>query len=310
MHFRSADRERPISVTSELATAVRAVSTAALRRWVERISVPRHFVENAEANRSLARWLAAELAGWGYQVTEQGPYRNLVVTPPTQNLGGKSVVLVGAHYDSVPLTPGADDNGSAVAALLGCAQRCAHYGSDLPVIFVLFNREEDGLLGSIDWVANHLPGAGYEVACAHVLEMVGFACSAPGSQRVPPGLPIKLPDRGDFIGLLGNRASGAAMKKALQAARTHVPTRATYGVEVLLGLEKWFPVLQRSDHAPFWQAGIPALMWTDTSEFRNPHYHQATDRPETLDYGFLTDVTRVLTATVIEQANMLRGAGV
>ena len=61
-------------------------------------------------------------------------------------------------------------------------------------------------------------------------------------------------------------------------------------------------MLARSDHVPFWEREIPAVMWTDTAEFRNPHYHQATDTPETLDYGFLRAVTQILTATVIRQA--------
>jgi hypothetical protein len=73
------------------------------------------------------------------------------------------------------------------------------------------------------------------------------------------------------------------------------------GLEVMDGVEQGLPVLLRSDHAPFWEARIPALMWTDTSEFRNPHYHQPTDTPETLDYEFLARVTRALVGCVAEK---------
>ena len=77
------------------------------------------------------------------------------------------------------------------------------------------------------------------------------------------------------------------------------------GLNVKLGLEKYFPVLARSDHAPFWTQKIPAVMWTDTSEFRNRNYHRHTDTPETLNYRFLQQVTQLLTACVIQQAEEL-----
>lgn len=208
-------------------------------------------------------------------------------------------------YDSVPMTPGADDNGSAVAAMLGCAEACALWRPNPAVAFVAFNREEDGLLGSRDFVRSYLPKAGLRVCCAHVLEMVGFARDEPGSQRLPPGLPIRVPDKGDFLGLLANRHSSAPMNFALRQAATYLPEFPVLGLDVKLGLERFFPVLGRSDHAPFWEMKIPAVMWTDTSEFRNDNYHRATDTPDTLNYGFLAQVTRLLIATVIAQAEDL-----
>ena len=288
--------------SAHLQELLETMTPVALRAWVERISIPRHFVVNAEENAATAEWIAKDLASWGYEVQFQGRYRNVIATPPVM---GDRVIVVGAHYDSVPETPGADDNGSAVAAMLGCAQLCAEFLPELPVVFVAFNCEEDGLLGSGEWVSDYLPGAGYQVECAHVLEMVGFASSASGSQKIPPGLPISLPDRGDFLGLLTNRHGAASMKSALQVIRIERTQLPAYGVEVLLGLEKHFPVLHRSDHAPFWKANIPSIMWTDTSEFRNPHYHAATDTPDTLNYPFLTQVTQALTAVVLTQAEKL-----
>jgi hypothetical protein len=131
--------------------------------------------------------------------------------------------------------------------------------------------------------------------------MVGFASSAPGSQRVPNGLPIKIHDTGDFLGLLANGPSEKAMDFVLRHAGAYVPDLPVTGLKVKLGLEKLFPVLARSDHAPFWEGKIPSVMWTDTSEFRNPHYHLDTDTPDTLNYPFLRQVTQLLTASVIEQ---------
>jgi Zn-dependent M28 family amino/carboxypeptidase len=302
MLIRNASRLRPGVTDARLASHLDTIDPSALRGWVKWISVPRHRLVNPQENREAAEWIFSELERMGYEVTYQGPHRNVVAVPKGAH---REMVLVGAHYDSIPCTPGADDNGSAVAALLGCARACAAWDMDLPVMFVAFNGEEDGLLGSTDFVTSGLGTAGPKIRCAHILEMVGYASHAEGSQKLPPGLPVKLPSTGDFLGLLTNRHGKASMTHSLQTARDYLPDFPVHGVEVLLGMEKLFPVLLRSDHAPFWAAGMPSIMWTDTSEFRNPNYHQASDTPESLDYDFLTQVTRTLTATVISQAAML-----
>jgi Zn-dependent M28 family amino/carboxypeptidase len=170
---------------------------------------------------------------------------------------------------------------------------------------VAFNCEEDGLAGSRDFVASYLPKAHFKLQSAHILEMVGYASSAPGSQRIPAGLPVKISDRGDFLGLLANRFSSDIMDSVLRHAATYTPQLPVTGLKMRLGLEKHFPVLARSDHAPFWAKKIPALMWTDTSEFRNSNYHLRTDTPDTLDYAFLRSVAQLLTSSVVEQAQDL-----
>src|SRR6185503_10867513 len=267
--------------------------------WAERISVPRHFGAEPEQNRATAKWIHDLFDSMGFRVERQGKFSNVVALPETSF---EKVILVGAHYDSVPMCPGADDNGSAVAAMLGCAAACSLWRPRLPVVFVAFNREEDGLRGSRDFVDSYLPKAAFSVSCAHILEMVGYASSEPGSQRVPTGLPIKISDKGDFLGLLANARSGKVMDFVLRRAGTYVPELPVTGLNVKLGLEKYFPVLSRSDHAPFWAEKIPAVMWTDTSEFRNHNYHRHTDTPDTLNYQFLRQVTQLLTACVIQQA--------
>ena len=277
---------------------IETISEAQLREWVEQISKPRHYAVEPEQNRLTATWLAEIFSSMGLHVAQQGSYANIIAMP---KMTFNKAVLVGAHYDSVPMCPGADDNGSAVAAMLGCAAACSLWLPALPVVFVAFNREEDGLLGSRDFVESYLPGAPFQIQCAHILEMVGFASSIAGSQRVPPGLPIKVSDKGDFLGLLANRGSNAAMDFVLRRTGSYVPELPVMGLDVKLGLEKYFPVLGRSDHAPFWTKKIPALMWTDTSEFRNYNYHRHTDTPDTLDYHFLKQVTQLLTACVIHQ---------
>jgi len=285
----------------KIASLLGTIREEQLRQWVERISVPRHFVAEAEQNRVTAKWLDGLFRDWGYNTERQGPHANIVALPDPRP---SRAILVGAHYDTVPESPGADDNGSAVAAMLGCAAACALRRPTLPVMFVAFNREEEHLTGSTDFVSSWLKQSGVRVHCAHVLEMVGFASNEPGSQKTPTGLPIQIPDRANFLGLLANGDSSAAMDFAMTQTRAYLPDFPVIGLKVALGLEKFFPVLARSDHVPFWKAGLSSLMWTDTSEFRNPNYHTHRDLPETLNYSFLACVTRSLTATVIAQASV------
>ena len=132
--------------------------------------------------------------------------------------------------------------------------------------------------------------------------MVGFCARGPGSQRMPPGLPgVAAPDVGDFLALLANRRSNSVAENLLGLAATYVPRPPVLALKIYLGIEKYFGHLLRSDHASFWEAGIPAVMWTDTSEFRNPHYHLASDTPDTLDYDFLAQVTRLALARAVSR---------
>jgi hypothetical protein len=274
-----------------------SVSESELQQWVRRLAVPRHFVFEPEENEGVGLWIGAQLQSWGYRVQMQGHWRNVVALPPRKS---GPLALVGAHYDSVGGCPGADDNASAVAAMLGCAKACSRVKPLPPLAFVAFNREEDNLLGSRDFVEWLASQRNVEIGEAHILEMVGFASDERGTQRIPPGLPVKVPDTGNFLGLLANRASHAALDRLLSNASTYLPDFPVIGLRVTLGLEKYFPVLLRSDHAPFWAVKKPAIMWTDTSEFRNPFYHQPGDKPETLNYAFLRKVTQLLVAALLQ----------
>jgi peptidase M28-like protein len=284
---------------SGISSLLESISEQELRGWVERVAVPRHFICEPDENEGVALWLAAQLQSWGYQVQFQGEWRNIIALPQTVS---EPLVLVGAHYDSVGGCPGADDNASAVAAMLACAKACSNRKPAPSVCFVSFNREEDSLLGSRDFVEWLDTQPKIKIECAHILEMVGFASDLPKTQRIPPGLPVRVPDTGNFLGLLANRDADDVLDKALASASTYLPDLPVIGLQVTLGLEKFFPVLLRSDHAPFWQKKIPAMMWTDTSEFRNPFYHQPGDKPHTLNYTFLRAVSQALTACALSQS--------
>jgi hypothetical protein len=285
---------------ARVADVLRSVSPERLHAYVDMLSFPRHYTAERRANVRARDLLLRTLHNLGYAPVLCGAYGNIVAV--SRAATEPPYLLLGAHYDSVPGTPGADDNASAVAACLECARLVKehHVGSTM---IVLFNREEDGLLGSREFVTEFARQPAWAVEEAHIFEMVGFCTHAAGSQRMPPGLPgILAPKVGDFLALLANRHSNSVAETLLKLSATYVPQPSVLALKIYLGLEKYFGHLLRSDHAPFWEAGIPAVMWTDTSEFRNPHYHQASDTPDTLDYDYLAGVTRLALARVVSRA--------
>lgn len=271
---------------------LKSLSIGYIKKVVEDISIPRHFFAEPKNNKLVAKYIDDEFTKYGFETFYQGNYLNLVALSK-KNID-KPLVLVGAHYDSVPKTPGADDNASAVAAMLACAKVLAEQNLDISICFVAFNAEEDGLVGSTDFVNNYLPKSTIKIKEAHILEMVGYSRKEKGSQTIPSGLPINIPDIGDFLAIIGNRKSNPIVDRLVEYSKIYLPLFSVIGLKLYFGVEKIFPDLTRSDHHPFWQAKIPATMWTDTSEFRNPNYHQITDTPNTLDYNFLYQVTQLL----------------
>lgn len=258
-----------------------------LRAWVERLAVPRHRVRERRANARVRDMLASELERLGLRVEVQGPFENVVALPP---LGPREeVTLLAAHYDSVPGTPGADDNASGLAVMLECARVLAGVPG-VRVGCVAFNGEEDGLLGSRDFVAHALPVSGLRLRAVHVLEMVGYRGRE--AQRLPlPWVPgrLRVPD---YVGVL---TKGRMNRLARDLAGLDVaPELRVLAARTWGPLHRLLPDLTRSDHFPFWLAGAPAALWTDTGNFRNPNYHQPTDRPDTLDYAFMRGVADVL----------------
>jgi len=293
----------PLPLNPHIQAALPTITEEGLRETVRALSYPRHFHVQPDANRQAGDYITGRFQAAGFATAFQGEYRNVLAWIPGPT--DRPVTVLGAHYDSVPETPGADDNGSAVAGLIACAEAVARHAPESPLLFVAFNREEmgangeDGLVGSRDFALGFLPGSPFTVRGAHILEMIGYRDGAAGAQRTPPGLPVTLPDTGDWLGLVGNAASAALVATVLSTARTYTADLLTLGLTIPPGAEPMFPVLSRSDHAPFWEVGIPALQWTDTAEFRNPHYHQPTDTPETLDYEFLAAVTRLALACLL-----------
>jgi len=168
------------------------------------------------------------------------------------------------------------------------------------VRFIAFCLEEEDLLGSLAYVS-WLRESKQEVSGAIVLECVGYATSDEGSQQVPPGVPIAVPSVGDFLAIVGNTASAALAAAVEGAARERVPDLKTVALTVP-GNGELLPDTRRSDHAAFWHYGYPAVMLTDTADFRNPHYHRSTDRLDTLNLEFMERVARAVTGAVLDLA--------
>lgn len=249
-----------------------------------------------------ADYIRSALEGAGWTVREQRFHeagelgRNLIAERTAGE--ARPLLVVGAHYDSVPWSPGADDNASAVAALIELARRLPAFPVDAnPLWLVAFDQEESGMLGSRALVESLLREH-RGVAGMVSLEMLGYADSRPGSQRLPPPLRGLYPDVGNFIGVVGNEASRAFTQRwtdGMKRARS-----VDVQMLVVPGRGERIGETRLSDHSPFWDAGLPALMVTDTSFHRNPHYHEESDTPDTLDYDFLARVTLAVERAILD----------
>jgi Zn-dependent M28 family amino/carboxypeptidase len=249
---------------------------------------------------AVASFIEAELLSYGL-VAESDcftfggeTFHNIVARYPIEQ--NVPLIIVGAHLDSVVGTPGADDNASGVAVLLETARLLSQVHLQFQILFCAFNLEELNMIGSTA-LARKLKASGRTVAAMVSLEMVGYKDSRPGSQKLPVGLSRFYPDRGDFIAVIGNWRSNALLKKFAagmrQVAGLPVETLSVPGKGMLI------PAVRLSDHAPFWDLGYPALMITDTSFYRNPHYHAATDTIETLDIDFMAKVCESVVRAVV-----------
>lgn len=272
------------------------VEEARLMAHVEAMAQPRATSEGKEVAR---RYIIEQLATYGLASTQQrygtpqgiDSGLNIIAEIPGSDLAAGSIVL-GAHYDTTVGSPGADDNGSAIATLLEAARiLSAQPAASAPpksLKLVFFDQEErqidgSGLLGSLAFTEDLANTAG--VRGAVILDMVGYACRIPGCQSYPQRLPIpNVPDTGEFLAVLGLENHTDLIGAFMLSGQMAEPIILSLPVPKLtLNL---FPDLLRSDHAPFWEKGIPAVFVSDTANFRNPNYHTATDTPDTLDRQF------------------------
>lgn len=208
-------------------------------------------------------------------------------------------VLIGAHYDSVPGSPGADDNASGVAVMLELARALAQQPPRQPVWLVAFDLEEWGMRGSRA-LAAELRRDGPKPDWMVSLEMVGYRRSDRGSQRYPIPFRWFYPNTADFILLLGNTRAHGRMRRVSRGLEKFGGVKT---VRFTVPLKGWLiPPTRLSDQSPFWDIGVAAMMMTDTAWLRSPHYHKPTDTADTLDVQFMADITTGL-ASLLQQGD-------
>lgn len=299
MRLISSSKAKSLTTNENYILLINTINPKDLKLGVETLSYPRDYYKEPEQNKKAGLWIFDQFLSYGFNPEFQGIYNNVIakITIDTN----EPYIIVGGHYDSVPKTPGADDNASAVIVMLQAAKALMNSKPKCNILFVAFNVEEHGLLGSKSFVNDYIIKNKLKVKNAHILEMVGYTSKE--KQNIPRGLPIKLPDTGDFLGIISNSKSNHKLNSILSLANSYLLPFPVLGLKVYCGLEKVFRHLERSDHASFWDKKLPAMMWTDTSEFRNPHYHKTSDLPSTLDYLFMCQVTKLLTLTVLLESS-------
>ncbi len=254
-----------------------------------------------------AGYTSVQFAAAGYQVREQSyladnkQVSNIWVEKKG-SLHPEEIVVIGAHYDSPPGSPGADDNASGTAAVLELARLFRDRKPARTIRFVTFVNEEPPffqtkLMGSRVFAAE-AAGKGEKIVAMLALESIGYYSDAPGTQRYPFPLSVFYPDTGNFIGFVGNFNSRALLRRCIRAFResTRFPSEGVLAPEFITGIG-W------SDHWSFWREGYPALMVTDTALYRNPRYHEQTDTPDSLDYGRMARVVSGLLKILTEVSN-------
>ncbi|HEX8803547.1 MAG TPA: M20/M25/M40 family metallo-hydrolase, partial [Acidimicrobiales bacterium] len=266
------------AVPVDIPAVIAGVQQTELRAHIEALGGPR---PGSSANAlAAADHIEAHLDGLGLTVHRQPASTGSVTMPNVYadrpgTVCPDRVFVVGAHYDTVPGSPGADDNASGTAGMLEAARVLR--GTPLPVTvrFAGFALEEDGLVGS-GVMAADLAASGTDVVGMVSLEMIGFT-------RIAPDPFIGTTQ--DFLAMIGEPTRSARLAEVFGAASlAHLPYH--FAPAAVLDPTTFTPIL-RSDHARFWQQGYPALLITDTADFRNPNYHRSTDTLDTLNMGFM-----------------------
>jgi hypothetical protein len=286
------------------------VDGAAYQTDLVLIAAPR---EPGSAHWQTVQDLCADrLASLGFTVERQSYGTGVNVVGTRTGTGATPRrVLVGAHYDSTPGCPGADDNATGTAAALEVARVLAMRDFEDTLVVACWDEEERGLIGS-EAYATAARAAGEDIEVYFNFEMIGFVDDTPGAQTIPAGIDLLFPAanaeleanefRGDFLALVGDESAGAAVESLERNGDLLGLPNIPLVVPQTLVSEPLLGDLRRSDHAPFWDLSYPAIMLTDTSEFRYDAYHcgGGPDVVENLDQAFTTLVIRTTVAAAAE----------
>jgi len=289
-----------------------AVSADRIRDHIRALEGVRHPEAAPQALERAADYIRETLHSLGYEMTDHPfiddgrEFVNVIATRSGTSHPEERVIVL-AHYDTVATTPGADDNASGVAVMLELATVLAPYRFERSIQYIGVSLEENaregdhtsGLRGSRA-LAGHARQNGWAIEGVVVLESVAYA-GDDVVQTAPAGVPIEVPEVGNFIAVVGNDASIGMVQGFVRAVER-------YGIPLPIltlavpGNGKMLPDTRRSDHAPFWDQGYRAVMVTDTTNFRTPHYHLPNDTLETLNLSFAAEVCRATGGTIMEMA--------
>jgi len=266
----------------------------------------RHVTHRYSELVEAAQFIERQLQQAGYETRRQefSVQDRCVWNVEAQRVGTRrpeQVIIVGAHYDTVPDSPGANDNGSAVVANLALARAFADLQPQRSIRFVFFVNEEwpyymTDAMGSLRY-AVRCRRAEEQVLGMLALETIGCYLDAPGSQRYPHSwLGWLYPTTGNFVAVVGDVRSRRLVQQVVRGLR-RVPLRSEG-----IAAPRWLKDIFRSDHAAFWHCGYPALMVTDTANFRYRHYHTAQDTVDKINFRTLARVVSGLVESLRELA--------
>ena len=276
-----------------------------LKRHVEAIAAREHNVSHYDELERSARYIETTLESYGYTVLRQvfdaddfrsraKSVRNIeVLIEPRDPAPATETLVVGAHYDSAIGAPGANDNGSGVAAVIELARLLGDLKGTTRrrIRLALFVNEEMPYfrtreMGSWQYAAG-LAARHERVVAMYSLETIGWFASEPGSQRYPFPFGLMFPDRGDFLAFVGMLDARPLLRAAIRSFRSHTQFPTIGGVA-----PAFIPGIDFSDHWAFAQHGFPAIMLTDTAPYRYPHYHTLGDTPDKVDADKLARVVK------------------
>jgi len=264
-------------------------------------------VFNPAKLKAAASYISNAFAAAGYEVSHQRyeACRELCENLSVQITGSRypaEIIIAGAHYDSVSGSPGANDNGSGVAALLALAREWYGRSPARTLRFVAFVNEEPPFfqteqMGSLVY-AKECRKRGEQIVAMLSLETIGYYSDMPGSQKYPPPVGLFYPSRGNFIGFVGNVTSRKLVRRCVGVFRANAQFPCEGGA-----LPELLPGITWSDHWAFWRVGYPAVMVTDTAPFRYPYYHAENDTLDKLDFDRLARVVCGIGHVIDELAN-------
>jgi hypothetical protein len=277
------------------------ISIENLKGHVQNIHFDRNPYDHYPKLEQAAKYIEGEFFKIGLEVEEDSfqwerrSYKNIVAEKKGATFPHR-VFILGAHYDTVAGSPGADDNASAIAVLLEVARNIQTVQVNGSIRFIAFSLEEYNFIGSTHSVEKLKKGE-EEIIGMISLEMVGF--TGP-KQNYPPYLnPKYYPNVGDFIAMIGNERSKELLESVCRSFKTHIP-QLPFEFLIVPGTGEGLEAVRLSDHSPFWDQGFPALMVTDTSFLRNPNYHLPSDTIETLDFEFMKKVAMGIYCSLVE----------